>query len=161
MEELLKDHLNKEASLYKELIAALQKETENLVARDYKALYETVASKEHVTSRIEMIGRARAHIFSKAASALGLKGDINLTAIIENFSSPAKDELKELQATLLSLIESVKEINQVNSLAVRGSLENITKTLGFLGNFLPGSTYKRGGTLEAMSVKGARLNEGA
>lgn len=161
MEELLIDHLKKEASLYKDLVGILQKETEGLVARDYKGLYETVVLKDQTLKRLDMMGVSRSELLAKAGERLGLHGDINLTAILENSSSPRVDQLKAAQDTILTLIESAREINRVNSLVVKGSLENITKTLGFLGNFMTGSVYKKGGTFEALSVKGTRLSEGA
>jgi hypothetical protein len=40
-------------------------------------------------------------------------------------------------------------------------MENVSKTLGFLGNFMQPSTYKATGSFDGFAVKGSRLSEGA
>ena len=157
----LAEHLALEASAYRDLVGLLQKETRDLVERDYKALYDTVDYKGQVVGRIEALGKKRAALIAKAAGDLSVGGEANLSAIIARLESPVRGELARLQETILALIESVREINSLNTLVVKGSLENIGKTLGFLGGFMPGTTYKRGGTIEGASPKGLRLSEGA
>lgn len=157
----LAEHLALEASAYRDLVGLLQKETRDLVERDYKALYDTVDAKGQAVGRIEALGRRRAPLIAQAAGDLSLGVDANLSAIIARIESPMKGALARLQETILALIESVTEINSLNTLVVKGSLENIGKTLGFLGGFMPGTTYKRGGTIEGASPKGQRLSEGA
>lgn len=156
------EHLKKEIGLYKEFIAVLQKETENIVGRDYKGLYETAGLKEGLIIRIERASRSRAVLMHEAAATLGIQGETKLSFIIEKLSGDLKEELLESQATILSLLESIKEINSLNSLVVKESLDNINKTLGFLGNFMPATVYNPTGAFEgSYSVKGARLSEGA
>lgn len=157
----LAEHLALEASAYMDLVGILQKETRDLVERDYKALYDTVDSKQRVVGRIEELGRRRTALLSTAARGFQIDVDANLSAVIERLNGPHADELARLQETILALIESVREINSLNTLVVKGSLENIGKTLGFLGGFMPGTTYKRGGAIEGASPKGRRLSEGA
>lgn len=157
----LAEHLGLEASAYMDLVGILHKETRDLVERDYKALYDTVDSKQRAVGRIEELGRRRAALLATAARGLQIAVDANLSAVIERLSGSHRDELARLQETILALVESVREINSLNTLVVKGSLENIGKTLGFLGGFMPGTTYKRGGTIEGASPKGRRLSEGA
>lgn len=157
----LAEHLALEASAYRDLVGLLQKETRDLVERDYKALYDTVDSKQQTVGRIEALGRRRTALIAQAAADLTIGGEANLSAIIGRLTSPVREDLARLQETILALVESVREINSLNTLVVEGSLENIGKTLGFLGGFMPGTTYKRGGTIEGASPKGQRLSEGA
>lgn len=155
-------HLDKEAALFKELISILQKETENLVTRDYKGLYETVSQKEHLAMRISALGRTRQDLLSKAAIALGCcEGSAaTLSSVIER-AGLESGALEDCRKSILSLTSSVKEINSLNSLVAGGSLDNINKTLGFLGNFLQTSVYKPTGAFAGFAVKGSRLSEGA
>lgn len=155
------EHLNKEISVYKEFIAILHSETENVVARDYKALYDTICGKEHLLARIGSFGGERRELMSAAARAGGLEGGATLTSIMEKAREPLRTELKGRQATIFSLIESIKEINKVNSIAIKGSLDNIRKTLGFLSSFIPNANYNPTGTFGGIEVKGGRLNKGA
>jgi flagellar biosynthesis/type III secretory pathway chaperone len=156
------EHLKKEIDLFKEFISVLQKETENIVGRDYKGLYDTVGLKEHLITRIETAGGLRAKLIGEAAEALGVKNDPSLTALIEKTSGVVKDSLKECQSTLLTLLDSVMEISRLNAVVVRESLDNINKTLGFLGNFMPATVYNPAGSFAgSYSLKGSRLSEGA
>lgn len=117
------EHLRKEIGLYKEFIEVLQKETENLVGRDYKGLYETAGLKEGLIIRIERASRSRGVLMHEAAATLGIQGDAKLSSIIDKFSGDLKEELLESQATILSLLERIKEINSLNSVVVKGSLD--------------------------------------
>lgn len=157
----LAEHLKKEIGLYKEFITVLQKETEDIVGRDYKGLYETAGLKEGLIIRIERAGRSRGALMHEAAVSLGVGGELKMTSIIDKVSGSLRDDLAKSQSTILSLLESIKEINRLNSLVVKESLDNINKTLGFLGNFMPAAVYNPTGALEGTySVKGSRLSEG-
>lgn len=158
----IKEHLEKEAALYKELISVLQKETQDLVGRDYKALYDTAARKETLVLRIQAMGAARARLFNEAAESLGMdKKGINLSSIISAITDGSeKRSLKGLQEKLISLADTIKELNSVNALVVKGSLDNIIKTLSFLGNFMPVSNYLPNGSKSGLVIKGAHLSEG-
>ncbi|MBI1911722.1 MAG: flagellar protein FlgN [Deltaproteobacteria bacterium] len=159
--QLIIDHLVKEIALFKELVTILQIETEDLVSRDYKGLYETISRKEHLLVRIGSMGKIRQKLISDCANGLGITGEQNLTSIIDKTGGSRTEELKNCRDTIYSLAESVKELNDLNSKVIKGSLENISKTLGFLGNFLPNSNYKASGAFEGFAIKGSRLNEGA
>lgn len=159
--EKLSQHLGKEISCYKDFIPVLQQETDNLINRDYKALYETVARKEGFLVKIASLGRTRIELMEEAAGEAGLSGDdVKLSRIIENTDQPLSDELTELRSKVLSLMESINEISRVNTLVVEGSLENINKTLGLLSNLAANKTYSPKGAFHQMELKGSRLNEG-
>lgn len=156
----LTGHLKKEIAVYEELVGILQEETENLVSRDYKGLYDTSSRKEHIVLRIDCLGEVRLKLMNDAARSLGIDGFVNLSVIIELVAAEEKEELRMCQSAILSLIEGIKELNKVNALVVKGSLENINKTLGLLGNFLPKSVYRPTGAFEPIIPKGFRLNKG-
>ena len=155
-------HLKSEIELFKDLISVLHRETECIVARDYKGLYETVSQKEHLVMRIQAAGQARQPLLKEGFSALGGAPvqEANLTSLLE-LAGESAGGLDECQRTLLSLTSTVKEINGLNSLIIESSMENVAKTLGFLGNFMQPSTYKATGSFDGFAVKGSRLSEGA
>lgn len=155
------EHLEDEIELYKDFISMLHKETESIVSRDYKALYEITATKEVQIKKLDAMRARRALFVTKAAEALGIKGDISLHAIIENSNQHAASKIEKFLQTLMSLAHSIKEINELNSLVVKGALENVNKTLGLFGGFAPSSTYNPSGAMEGPSIKGSRLCEGA
>lgn len=159
--ENLIGHLKREVELFKDLICVLHRETACIVERDYKGLYETVSHKEHLIMRIQAAGEARQALLKECFAALGGAPSLeaNLTSLIELAGDfPGLDEC---QKTLLSLTSTVKEINGLNSLIIESSMENVAKTLGFLGNFMQPSTYKATGSFDGFAVKGTRLSEGA
>ncbi len=159
------DRLRDEAALYEEFIATLQAETECLVSRDYRKLYDTVCGKEGVLARMCASGQARLKEMEAAAEDLDLSGPVTLTSILrsaEILNWAEIRELKRLRDAASSLIESIKEINKLNSLVAEGSLENINKALALLRGFMPGSTYSSHGAYHgALSGKGQTLIKGA
>lgn len=162
------DHLEVEIKLYKELITVLQKETEDLVTRDYETLYNTVTRKESLLSQIASLTVKRFEVIEGVASLVGLKGEAKLSEIIERVEripgvAKVKEfkELKGTTETIVTLLESIKDINKVNKIAVEGSLDNINKTLNFIGSFFNANAYNPSGVSETMDFKGGRLSEGA
>lgn len=157
------DHLATEASVYKEFISVLQQETECLISRDYKRLYETVGSKESLLARIRKMTGGRAALLSGSARRLGMEGAGKdaIAAVVDSAPPAQKEEFRKQQDIVCSLIDTIQEVNRVNSLVIKGSLEHINKTLGFFGNFMPGSVYKPSGAFGELSLKGSRLSEGA
>ena len=160
MKQLI-DQLKKEIALYNDFIAILHRETENLVGRDYKGLYDTVSIKERLLARIDGCSAEREKLLKDAATALGITGAVNLSAIIERTVPGHKNGLRDCQRTILALIDSIKEINTVNSQVVSVSIENVNKALALIGSFQPKNVYQSNGAFAGLSVKGHRLCEGA
>lgn len=155
------DHLNREIELFKDLISVLHKETECIAGRDYKGLYETVSVKEHLIMRINGALSIRGKLLKEALSAAGsTQGEATISALA-GLAGKDASAIDSCQKTLYSLTTTVKEINRLNSVIIESSLDNVTKTLGFLGNFLQPSTYKPTGSFEGFALKGSRLSEGA
>lgn len=155
------EHLDGEIEVYRELIEGLHRETEDLVKRDYKALYDTIAVKERLLIRIDAMGARRRALLEEAASSLGISGEINISRILERLSGEEFEALKERQRFVIALVDGIKEITKVNSLVVKGSLDNIRKTLGLLGNLNAAGTYGKEGGFNGIGVKGRHLSEGA
>lgn len=156
------DHLNGEAGLLKDLVAVLHRETECIVARDYKGLYETTGQKEHLVVRINASGGERDRLLRGCLASRGAKeSDSPAVSTLVELAGKDAPELDECHKKLLSLSSSVMEINRLNSVITESSIGNVAKTLGFLGNFLQPSTYKASGSFEGFAVKGSRLSEGA
>jgi flagellar biosynthesis/type III secretory pathway chaperone len=158
------NHLGSEATAYKEFIAVLQEETECLVSRNYKGLYETAGNKQALLSRIKKLNETRAALLARSARGLDASADgtaAAVSAIIDSAPPHQKEEFLRLHDSLGSLIDTIHEVNKVNSLVIKGSLEHINKTLGFFSNFMPGTVYKPTGAFGDISLKGSRLNKGA
>ncbi len=162
MVKALIEHLEKEIEVYRNLVEVQQTETENLISKDYRALYETIGRKEHLLMKVATMSKARAVLMAGIEKELGAESIANISGILERIGDGAEyDRLKECQAVVLSLVDTIKEVNKVNALFVEGSIENIKKTLGLLGNFMPKSVYKPTGNFYSNVPKGANLSEGA
>jgi flagellar biosynthesis/type III secretory pathway chaperone len=161
MVKALIEHLEKEIVVYRNLVEVQQAETENLTSKDYRGLYETIGRKEHLLAKVSLLSKDRARLMGSIAGLFEGKGIVNISGILEQISGPEHDRLKECQSAVLTLVDTIKEINKVNALFVEGSIENIKKTLGLLGNFMPKSVYKPTGGFYSSTLKGANLSEGA
>jgi len=157
-----------EMRLYKEFIALLHAETEAVIQRDYKELYKVIGHKEHVLVALERAIRERIADLDGVLAGQSLAGDQPLTGdqatlsalILTLPGSPIRDELSAARIKLQSLIDSAREVNRVNTHIVQKSLDNVNKTLGFLGNLFVQDTYGPTGAIASMAVKGSRLSEG-
>jgi hypothetical protein len=138
------EHLKAEAALYKDLIEILRTETDNLVNRDYKGLYDTVCRKEHILVKIDSMGEVRKTLLTDVSASLGIDGFVNLSAVIELLTGRERDELKGSQGTVLSLINSILEIKKVNAILSKGSLDNMNKALVLHGGFMLGQGSRSG-----------------
>ncbi len=161
MVKALIEHLEKEIVVYRSLVEVQQVETENLTSKDYRGLYDTIGRKEHLLLKVASLSKTRASLMEGVDSELGGESIVNISGILERISGPEHDRLKECQSTVLTLVDTIKEINKVNALFVEGSIENIKKTLGLLGNFMPKSVYKPTGDFYSNTFKGTNLSEGA
>ena len=152
------EHINREIEEYKLLIDVLHVETEALKKRDYKHILQIVAQKEALLSKIEKMGSIRRTLIEKTAERYHLPATIS--ALLDT-EGPERDELYRSVNMLRTLIESSIEINRVNRLTARASMENIQKMLNVLKNFIPHTTYNRNGTADEIDVRGIQLREGA
>ena len=151
-------HIDREIEEYKLLIDVLHLETEAIKRRDFKHILDIVAQKEAVLSRIEKMGTLRRSIIDKAASLHRVSPTISA---LLNLDVPEKDELYKGVNLLRTLIESSIEINRVNRLAAKASIDNIQKMLHVIKNFMPHSTYNSKGMTEQIELRGSQLREGA
>jgi len=159
--ELIKK-LEIEIRLYKELIALLHEETESVIQRDYKRLYTVLGHKEHVLVTLDKEVRERLALVSDMLGGETLEAEQSaISALILRLQgSPERARLSAARIKLQSLMDSAREVNRVNSHIVQKSLDNINKTLGFLGNLFVKDTYGANGAIAGMEVKGSRLSEG-
>ena len=161
VKELIKK-LEIEIRLYKELIALLHEETESVIARDYKRIYAVLGHKEHVLTALDKEVRQRLVLVEELLGGEQLEAEQSaISALILRLpGSPERDELSSARIKLQSLMDSAREVNRVNSHVVQKSLDNINKTLGFLGNLFVKDTYGSNGAVANMELKGSRLSEG-
>jgi len=151
-----------ETRLYKELIALLHEEAEAVIQRDYKGLYKVIGHKGHVLIALERAVRERISSLDEMLADESLTGEqATLSAFILTLpGSSEREELSRARIKLQSLMDSAREVNRVNTHIVQKSLDNVNKTLGFLGNLFVKDTYGPNGAVSGMEVKGSRLSEG-
>ena len=151
-----------EMRLYKELIALLHEETEAVIQRDYKEIYKVVGHKEHVLAALERAVHERLESLDELLAGEDLTSEqATISALILRLpGSPEREELSSARVKLQSLMDSAREVNRVNTHIVQKSLDNVNKTLGFLGNLFVKDTYGPNGAVASMQVKGSRLSEG-
>ncbi len=151
------EHINREIEGYKLLIDILHLETEALKKRDFKHILDIVAQKEAVLSRIEKMGRMRRSLIESVSRRYSQPASIQA---LLNLDTPERDALYKSVNMLRTLIESSIEINRVNRLTAKASIDNIQKMLNILKNFMPHSTYNSTGMTEEIEIRGTQLREG-
>lgn len=123
--------LEKEVNLYKEFLNLLQMERQYMIDLSLDRLHECSNQKETLILNLQILEEAR-----KDVIALILKGhrsiSTTLAVVIEKAPMRYKRGLEACRSNLISLVNSIREINQINGI-LAGRVINYTRdSLAFL-----------------------------
>lgn len=154
------DILHQETTLYTNLLSLLQEERRLLSRRVTDELHHLANMIETMVFRIKALERLRDEVVRGLAISYGLAGAdspsmVNLSRIIECVEEPFKGRLKTIQLRLITLIDSIKELNQGNSIIIGRGIENIKTAFLFLQELYTPQTYQSSGRLD-----GSPLSQG-
>lgn len=125
----LKDVLKAQINLYEELISLLQKEREALISFDPNEIERLSKEKDMTIMKIKLFEEERISILSKLSAMFDGDDMITLSKIV---SATKDEEFKELGNKLISLVQSVLELNEFNKILLEKSSRHIKSFLCFL-----------------------------
>ncbi len=145
------DILEQETDLYEEVMTLLQEEKIILGKRESETLLEHARKMESAAFKGRCLETLRNEIVDTLVETFGIKQtvkkDINLSKIIEHVNDPDRTKLKELQTSLLALVDGIEMLNQENSLVIDKGLGNIKDAFEFLSEISTADTYKENGDI--------------
>lgn len=159
-------NLMEEIALFEELRSTLEDERSYLVDLDADSLSHTTRRKESLLLRHQQIELARRELgaqFHQLGAGLDETSALSAVATVAMEAGiPDASALESLRLKLRSLVDAVREMNELNRgfvahslLCVQGSLHLIRKTATELES--QGQTYKPTGQLEGQVRDGASI----
>lgn len=146
--EHLLEILEKEVDLFREFMGLLQAERQYMIDLSLDKLHECSNQKETLILNLKVLEESRMDII--ASFHKGGPSDLpKLSMIIEKSPARYKSSLDACRSNLLSLINSIREINQINGILAERAINYTRNSLSFLTgltNELP--VYKPSGRMK-------------
>jgi len=136
--------LREQVNSYKILLDLLIDERKSLVDIDADRIEDISKEKDTVVMRLKLLEEERQRLINEFAVELGVGSDISLMdlgRLSENSLIP------ELRSQLLSLLQSIEEMNRFNSLLIDRSIQHIKTSSGFFNSFVTENTPAHTGVL--------------
>ncbi|OHB69548.1 MAG: hypothetical protein A2W23_04020 [Planctomycetes bacterium RBG_16_43_13] len=124
--------LEKEVRSFREFLTLLQKERQYLIDLSLDKLHECHKQKEKIIVNLKALQDAMIELISE------IKGDNRtdftaiLSVIIDNAPLRYKKGMESCQSNLKSLVDSIKEINQINGILADRAINYTRNSLSFL-----------------------------
>lgn len=148
MEELIMT-LEKEDTVYKELIPIAEKKTRVIIKNDLEALREITKSEQDAVDRITALESKREEVVTNIGIVLNEKPEeLNLKKIIRILKKQPKEQqrLSALRDSLKANVNRLTQINVQNKALIDESLEMIEFNMNLIQStrMSPGNNYDRG-----------------
>lgn len=151
-----------QTSCYKELFVLLHEEKELIKNSSIDNLQKNNRKKDEVIHQISSLDENCVSIIEQINNNVPIdKRPITLSRIIRSIKTPRLNTLKNTYADLMSLVNSVKELNEENKMYINGSLRAVQGSISFLVSCAKGWTpfYEKGGHLRSENLTSAMISE--
>jgi flagellar biosynthesis/type III secretory pathway chaperone len=158
--EKLIELLESQKHLYAGLLKVLQEEKAAAVNSHLEALNRAVKEKENVLLEIRILEEQRIKMLNQVAAALGLPvGGLTLKRLAQKAPHPYAGRVTACRSSLLSLTQSIQEINNSNRRIFKRSLQLVRGSINLLGNLrAPAPVYGQTGKLGNAAAGGRVLS---
>jgi flagellar biosynthesis/type III secretory pathway chaperone len=149
-----------EKQLYGSLLTVLQDEKAAVTGAGLEALNRSVKEKETVLLKIRILEEQRTNMLSQVAERLGLQAEnLTLARLAREIPEPYAGQVRACRSSLLSLTQSIQELNNSNRHLFRRSLELVKGSINLLINLrAPYPIYCQSGRLESAMASGRVLS---
>ena len=152
--------LEEETGFYQLLLLVVQKENGAVVDLKLKELNEAAKEKENLLLKIQILEEQRQRMLERVADSIGcpLQG-LTLSKLSQLIEEPYSTRLKECNSNLLSLIQSIQEVNNSNKSLIVHSLKLVGSSLSLLDSLIaPIPVYCRTGKTQINDQSGNILS---
>lgn len=133
--ENLLEILEKEVAVYREFLNLLQMERQYMVDLSLDKLYECVKHKETITLNLKVLEESRIDVISAIEEGFN-SGRLTLLMIINIAPPRYKKGLESCRSDLISLVNSIREINQINGILAERAINYTRSPLTFLSRLI-------------------------
>ena len=124
----IKDILVEQINGYRILLDLLQKERESVLSLDTNRVESISKEKDTVIIRLRLTEDERVRLLDKFAAENNLPRDFSLQRLIE---TTGDDGLEILRMQLVSLVQSIDELNKFNMVLIGRSLNFVRHSMAF------------------------------
>jgi hypothetical protein len=128
----IKNLLLEQINSYRALLDILQRERESLVNLDAGAVESISKVKDSVVISLRLFEEERIRLVGKFLAENQLARDLSLQRIVE---ITGDETLRTLRLQLVSLVQSIEELNAFNMVLIGRSLNFIRHSMAFLESF--------------------------
>ncbi|MBI5408123.1 MAG: flagellar protein FlgN [Nitrospirae bacterium] len=125
---ILKEQIN----TYKTLLDLLKRERTYLVDIDPEKVEEISKEKDTIVMRLRLLEEERLRLMKKYAEDNGIRSDLRLE---DMGKLTGNDMFSAIRSQLVSLLQSIEEMNKFNGVLIDRSLKHIRVTSGFFNSF--------------------------
>ncbi len=153
LEDLYKLIIN-ETDLYRKLLEVLHEENQIIINSAVEKLHVNNKKKEVLILQIKLLDESCTRVFERIYQQLPeTQVPASLREVIESVKEePSAGLLRSVYSKLISLAQTVKEINSTNDRLIKGSLRAIKSSIAFLvscSSTSGGPCYENSGQLQA------------
>lgn len=124
--------LKEQIDTYKILLELLKRERECLVDINAEKVEEISKEKDTVVMRLRLLEEERQRLLRKFSEDNGINADINLEGLGKHTGNLV---FPELRSQLLSLLQSIEEMNTFNSILIDRSINYLRTSTNFFNLF--------------------------
>lgn len=141
----IRNILHEQINGYRDLLHVLQKERNCLIEFDASGVEALSKEKDTVILRLNLLEEERIRLVNTFKNENSIKGDINLQKLSELTHD---DTFHKLRSQLMSLLQSISELNELNRILIERSLYFIKNTAQFFDSFgLNAASINKGAVL--------------
>ena len=147
--------LEKEVGLFRDFLTVLQKERQYMIDLSLDKLHECHNHKETIIFNLTVLEDARIELIAEIQGDHQTGFTATLSAIIDDAPLRYKKGMESCQSNLKSLVDSIKEINQINGILADRAINYTRNSLSFLNRLvsqLP--VYHQSGRIAQESMVG-------
>lgn len=133
--ENLLDILEKEIDVYREFLNLLQMERQYMVDLSLDRLHDCSNQKETIILDLKVLEESRMDITASIQNSSNSEF-LTLSMIIDMAPARYKKGLESCRSNLVSLINSIKEINQINGILAKRAVNYTRNSLSFLNRIV-------------------------
>jgi len=136
--------LKEQVNSYKILLDLLKDERKSLVEINADKIEDISKEKDTVVMRLRLLEEERQRLISKFTEDKGV--DYNIT-LLELGKLTENSLIPKLRSQLLSLLQSIEEMNRFNSILIDRSIKHIKTSSSFFNSFVNENTPAHTGVL--------------
>ncbi len=158
MENLLQnlvDALSKMTSVYKDILQTAEDKRKHIISGDIDKLESVIYQERNLSENILLLEQKRRYIMQSISRAIGKRDTIlTLRELIDQIRDPYKRKLKKQHDAISGVITKVKNVNEINTLLTKYSLEFVNNFIkAICSESLNDSVYQQSGNLRDPELK--------